>query len=194
MEAPPPPYPPTKTRLGKQREDVYERYIQQQEEGKGLNRGPHEHLAISDVSISTMTHYFDESFLRTEEDYTGEIYYINWKNGMRVKEDPRKVMINADSESGESYGTLCSEEDSSYYDSEESSSASSPSSSENQKEDEDEDDEDEEEEDEGEEEDVLVVAGCTACFMYFMVPKLVENCPKCAAQLVHFDRPHSASS
>ncbi|GGI48784.1 hypothetical protein GCM10010932_34720 [Agromyces flavus] len=48
---------------------MYERYIQQQEEGKGLNRGPHEHLAISDVSISTMTHYFDESFLRTEEDY-----------------------------------------------------------------------------------------------------------------------------
>ncbi|KAF2605055.1 hypothetical protein F2Q70_00028315 [Brassica cretica] len=99
---------------------------------------------------------------------------------MRVKEDPRKVMINADSDSGESYGTLCSEEDSSYYDSEESSSASSPSSNENQKEDED--------------EDVLVVAGCKACFMYFMVPKLVEDCPKCAAQLVHFDRPHSASS
>nr|VDD14696.1 unnamed protein product [Brassica oleracea] len=125
---------------------------------------------------------------------TGEIYYINWKNGMRVKEDPRKVMINADSDSGESYGTLCSEEDSSYYDSEESSSASSPSSNENQKEDEDEDDEDKDEEDEGEEEDVLVVAGCKACFMYFMVPKLVEDCPKCAAQLVHFDRPHSASS
>ncbi|CAG7907800.1 hypothetical protein IGI04_016533 [Brassica rapa subsp. trilocularis] len=125
---------------------------------------------------------------------TGEIYYINWKNGMRVKEDPRKVMINADSDSGESYGTLCSEEDSSYYDSEESSSVSSPSSSENQKEDEDEDDEDEEEEDEGEEEDVLVVAGCKACFMYFMVPKLVEDCPKCAAQLIHFDRAHPASS
>ncbi|KAJ4903518.1 hypothetical protein Rs2_17469 [Raphanus sativus] len=123
---------------------------------------------------------------------TGEIYYINWKNGMRVKEDPRKVMMKADNDSAESYGTLCSEEDSSYYDSEESSSASSPSSRENQKEDEDEDDEVEEEEDE--EEDVLVVAGCKACFMYFMVPKLVEDCPKCAAQLLHFDRPHYASS
>ncbi|ESQ51947.1 hypothetical protein EUTSA_v10017284mg [Eutrema salsugineum] len=115
---------------------------------------------------------------------TGEIYYINWKNGMRVKEDPRKVM-NADNDSGESYGTLCSEEDSSYYDSEESSSESSPSSRENQK-------EEEEDEEEEEEEDVLVVAGCKACFMYFMVPKLVEDCPKCAAQLLHFDRPHSA--
>ncbi|RYR67213.1 hypothetical protein Ahy_A03g013514 isoform B [Arachis hypogaea] len=37
--------------LEKQREDVYERDIQQQEEGKGLNRGTPEHLAISDVSI-----------------------------------------------------------------------------------------------------------------------------------------------
>ncbi|PPD84295.1 hypothetical protein GOBAR_DD18770 [Gossypium barbadense] len=55
--------------LGKQREDVYERDIQQQEEGKGLNRGTPEHLAISDVLISMVTHYFDESFLRTEENY-----------------------------------------------------------------------------------------------------------------------------
>ncbi|KAJ0240137.1 ATP-dependent RNA helicase [Hirschfeldia incana] len=117
---------------------------------------------------------------------TGEIYYINWKNGMKVKEDPRKVMMNADNDSGESCGTFCSEEDRSYYDSEESSSESSPSSRENQKE----EDEEEEEEDE---EAVLVVAGCKACFMYFMVPKLVEDCPKCAAQLVHFDRSHSAS-
>jgi hypothetical protein len=50
---------------------VYERDIQQQEEGKGLNTGTPEHLVISDVSISMerVTHYFDESFLRTEEDY-----------------------------------------------------------------------------------------------------------------------------
>ena len=48
---------------------MYERDIQQQEEGKGLNRGTPEHLAISGVSISMATHYFDESFLRTEEDY-----------------------------------------------------------------------------------------------------------------------------
>ena len=48
---------------------MYERDIQQQEEGKGLNRGTPEHLAISDVSISMVTHYFDEKFLRTEEDY-----------------------------------------------------------------------------------------------------------------------------
>ncbi|KAL6000671.1 hypothetical protein ACLOJK_006397 [Asimina triloba] len=57
-------------RLGKQREEVYKRDIQQQEEGKGLNRGTPEHLVISDVSISMerVTHDFDESVLRTEED------------------------------------------------------------------------------------------------------------------------------
>ncbi|CAF2289372.1 hypothetical protein YC2023_047050 [Brassica napus] len=166
------------------------------EDGFGRSSSSNEHIPpISDRTLELNSHLSLPSHWEQCLDLkTGEIYYINWKNGMRVKEDPRKVMINADSDSGESYGTLCSEEDSSYYDSEESSSASSPSSSENQKEDEDEDDEDEEEEDEGEEEDVLVVAGCKACFMYYMVPKLVEDCPKCAAQLIHFDRPHSASS
>ena len=48
---------------------MYERDIQQQEEAKGLNRATPEHLTISDVSISMVTHYFDESFLGTEEDY-----------------------------------------------------------------------------------------------------------------------------
>ncbi|CAN8287572.1 unnamed protein product [Cochlearia groenlandica] len=121
---------------------------------------------------------------------TGEIYYINWKNGMRVKEDPRKVIIQEDDDdddSGESYGTMCTEEeeeeDSSYYDSEVSSS--SDSSRDNHKE----EVVVEEEEEEDEEEDVLVVGGCKACFMYFMVPKLVEDCPKCEAQLLHFDKP-----
>ncbi|KAF8108834.1 hypothetical protein N665_0104s0148 [Sinapis alba] len=160
--------------------------------GRWSEERSNEHIhPISDRTLELNSHLSLPSHWEQCLDLkTGEIYYINWKNGMRVKEDPRKVMMNADSDSGESYGTLCSEEDSSYYDSEESSSASSPSSSENQKEDEDEDFEDEEDE----EEDVLVVAGCKACFMYFMVPKLVEDCPKCAAQLLHFDRPHSASS
>ncbi|KAK9138018.1 hypothetical protein Sjap_008612 [Stephania japonica] len=53
---------------------VRTRYPKQQEEGgKGLNRRNPEHLVISDVPISMerVTHYldFDESFLRTEEDY-----------------------------------------------------------------------------------------------------------------------------
>ncbi|KAL1206179.1 Protein CURLY FLAG LEAF 1 [Cardamine amara subsp. amara] len=145
-----------------------------------------EHTPISDRTLELNSHISLPCHWEQCLDLkTGEIYYINWKNGMKVKEDPRKVMNAADHDSGESYGTVCSEEDSSFYDSEESSSESSPSSRENHKE----EDEDEEEE---EEEDVLVVAGCKACFMYFMVPKLVEDCPKCAAQLLHFDRPYSA--
>jgi len=59
----------THYRLEKQREDVYKRDIQQQEEGKGLNSVTPKHLAISDVSISIVTHYFDEKFRRIEEDY-----------------------------------------------------------------------------------------------------------------------------
>lgn len=34
---------------------------------------------------------------------------------------------------------------------------------------------------------VLVVAGCKVCLMYFMVPKQAQLCPKCtSAQLLHF--------
>ncbi|KAF8079962.1 hypothetical protein N665_0988s0007 [Sinapis alba] len=105
---------------------------------------------------------------------TGEVNYINRNTGMMVKEDNNNN--NAyDDISGESDVTVVSEEDSSYYESEEESS--SESSLENHK----------------EENDVLVVAGCKACCVYYMVPKLLKDCPKCAAQLLHFDRHHSAS-
>jgi hypothetical protein len=37
--------------------------------------------------------------------------------------------------------------------------------------------------------EVLVAAGCKACFMYFMVPKHVNVCPKCGgAGLLHLGR------
>jgi hypothetical protein len=36
---------------------------------------------------------------------------------------------------------------------------------------------------------VLVAAGCRACFMYFMVPKGAEVCPKCGSSgLLHLSR------
>ncbi|KAJ0257928.1 ATP-dependent RNA helicase [Hirschfeldia incana] len=103
---------------------------------------------------------------------TGEIYYINRNTGMRVMEDNNNNAY--DDFSGESDATVVSEDDSSYYESEESSSESSL---ENHK----------------DENDVLVVAGCKACYIYYMVPKLLKDCPKCAAQLLHFDQHHSAS-
>jgi hypothetical protein len=103
---------------------------------------------------------------------TGEIYYINWRNGMKAKEDPRTT--------AEYSGDFYSEDDSSY-DSEESSSESSPSSREHYR------------VEKGHKDHVLVVAGCKSCLMYFMVPKQVEDCPKCGGQLLHFDRSENGS-
>ncbi|GMJ09905.1 hypothetical protein HRI_004659700 [Hibiscus trionum] len=47
---------------------------------------------------------------------------------------------------------------------------------------------------EEEKDDVLVVAGCRSCYMYFMVPKKAEGCPKCNGHLVRFDGSHGSSS
>lgn len=93
---------------------------------------------------------------------------------MKAKEDPRTT--------AESTGDFYSEDDSSY-DSEESSSESSPSSSREQQ-------YHRVEKNKG---NVLVVAGCKSCLMYFMVPKQVEDCPKCNGQLLHFDRSDNGS-
>ncbi|KAL6550847.1 hypothetical protein OROMI_021335 [Orobanche minor] len=55
---------------------------------------------------------------------TGEIYYINWRTGMKVKEDPRTTA---------EFGNCYSDDDSTSYDSEGSCSESSPSSSRGQR-------------------------------------------------------------
>ncbi len=85
---------------------------------------------------------------------------------MKAKEDPRFTQDY----NGDYYS-----EDDSLYDSEDSSSQSSPSSSITR------DHYHEEKEDH-----VLVVAGCKSCLMYYMVPKQVEDCPKCGGQVLHF--------
>ncbi|XP_068649354.1 protein CURLY FLAG LEAF 1-like isoform X2 [Aristolochia californica] len=97
---------------------------------------------------------------------TGEIYYINWRTGIKAKDDPRTT-ANFD-------GDYFTEEDSSD-ESEDSSFVSSPSSREDYR----------------YEDQVLVVAGCKSCLMYFMLPKRVEDCPKCNGLLLHFDRPEN---
>ncbi|XP_058739187.1 protein CURLY FLAG LEAF 1-like [Vicia villosa] len=106
---------------------------------------------------------------------TGEIYYLNWRNGMKAKEDPRRVEEEEESEEEEEEEE---EEESWYDDSEECSSECSTN---------------EREVGEKEKENVLVVAGCKSCLMYFMVPKQVEDCPKCNGQLLHFDRSENCS-
>ncbi|KFK44679.1 hypothetical protein AALP_AA1G289300 [Arabis alpina] len=141
-----------------------------------VDENDHDHILMEDKTLDLNSHISIPSYMEQCLDLkTGEIYYMNSTNGMRVKEDPRKLVSSKNAD--EFSGSVFSEEDSSYHESEESSSESSPSSGENQK-----------------EEDGLVVAGCKACFMYFMVPKFLEDCPKCASHLLHFGRSdHSAS-
>ncbi|GER55313.1 Humj1 family protein [Striga asiatica] len=58
---------------------------------------------------------------------TGEIYYINWRTGMKVKEDPRT--IDADELNDDCYYSEDDDDSSSSYDSQGSCSETSPSSS-----------------------------------------------------------------
>lgn len=93
---------------------------------------------------------------------------------MKAKEDPRRG-------NAEYSGDYYSEEDdsSSYDDSEDSSSETCNSLSKEHY---------QAQLVEKHNNNVLVVAGCKSCLMYFMVPKQVQECPKCTGQLLHFDR------
>ncbi|XP_039019349.1 uncharacterized protein LOC120150792 isoform X2 [Hibiscus syriacus] len=143
-------------------------------------------ISVSDTSLELNSHlslpYHWEQCLDLK---TGGIYYINWKNGMKAREDPRTTAQY----SGGFYSEEDDDEDDdSYFDSEESPSESSPCSTRervhcNSNHHGVEKDKD----------NVLVVGGCKSCLMYFMVPKQVEDCPKCNGQLLHFDRSQNAS-
>lgn len=103
---------------------------------------------------------------------------------MKVKEDPR---TNGDEVYG---GDLYSEEEESSYDSDEGSSTEESSFSSSR--------EPQISHNIGNSSGksgaaVLVVGGCKSCLMYFMVPKEVEDCPKCCGQLLHFDRSENGS-
>ncbi|OMP01582.1 hypothetical protein COLO4_11740 [Corchorus olitorius] len=156
---------------------------------------------VSDTSLELNSHlslpYHWEQCLDLK---TGEIYYINWRNGMKAKEDPR---AGGGGGSAAEYGggdfysedeEEEEEEEDSSYDSEESSSESSPCSSrERFHYNENKNNSNQQHRAEKDKENVLVVAGCKSCLMYFMVPKQVEDCPKCNGQLLHFDRSESSS-
>ncbi|XVE50048.1 hypothetical protein DITRI_Ditri01bG0130500 [Diplodiscus trichospermus] len=145
--------------------------------------------AVSDTSLELNSHlslpYHWEQCLDLK---TGEIYYINWRNGMRAREDPRTAAMY----SGDFYSEEDDDDDSSY-DSEESSSESSPSSRERGYYSNSKNNNNNHHRVEKDKDNVLVVAGCKSCLMYFMVPKQVEDCPKCSGQLLHFDRSESSS-
>ncbi|GAB2280737.1 hypothetical protein Dimus_015363 [Dionaea muscipula] len=127
---------------------------------------------------------------------TGEIYYVNWRNGMKAKRDPRLSCGESCSGTGGGGGGgggdgYCySGEDEVSYDSEGSSTGDSSSSTSSPA--------------RGrrtrvasskllQRDEVLVVAGCKSCLMYFMLPKHLDDCPKCSGQLLHFDRSEHSS-
>ncbi|GMJ05507.1 hypothetical protein like AT2G33510 [Hibiscus trionum] len=106
-----------------------------------------------------------------------DVYYKNYRDGVESTEDPRRAAVAA-----EYGGDFSSDDDDgdSWYDSEDySSSGSSPSEDNNNNH------RAVLEEENG---NVLVVAGCKSCYMYFMVPKKAEACPKCNGHLLRFDR------
>ncbi|RZS06970.1 hypothetical protein BHM03_00037732 [Ensete ventricosum] len=131
---------------------------------------------------------------------TGEIYYINWETGVRTTEDPRATAAAASAYSSSYY---YSDEDGT---SDEYSCSNVGSGDDYEVEDED--------DDEGDTADsstlssasppqassfpaeessrggghILVAAGCKCCFMYFMVPKRTDACPKCGGGLLHLGR------
>ncbi|GFQ07822.1 hypothetical protein PHJA_002926200 [Phtheirospermum japonicum] len=125
---------------------------------------------------------------------TGEIYYINWRTGMKAKEDPRTT-------AAEYGGDYYSDDDNSSYDSDGWCSESSPSSREqwsgnsnNNQESSYYQENNNLNNNNNNNNNVLVVAGCKSCLMYYMVPKQLEICPKCCGQLLHFDRSENGSS
>lgn len=127
---------------------------------------------------------------------TGEVYYINRKNGMKAKEDPRRRTATGNY-SGDVNSYYSSDDDS--YDSDGSSTTgSSPSSAsrENYRVPRNlvVDNNEGEVVNASDENDVLVVAGCKRCLMYYMVPKHVEDCLKCNGQLLHFDSSDTTTS
>ncbi|ERN06165.1 hypothetical protein AMTRI_Chr06g170760 [Amborella trichopoda] len=99
---------------------------------------------------------------------TGEVYFIDWNNGKKEKDDPRLVKNKT------RLGYNSSDEESGN-ESEDSSSSSTyfyedylVDSDTNQ-------------------DQILVVAGCKRCLMYFMLPKMAMECPKCRSLLLRFN-------
>ncbi|KAK8564015.1 hypothetical protein V6N13_005768 [Hibiscus sabdariffa] len=151
-------------------------------------------ITESDTSLELNSHlslpYHWEQCLDLK---SGEIYYINWMNGMKAREDPRTAAAQY---SGDFYSEEDDDDDDNSYDSEELPSESSPCSTKERKHCNDDNDDNNNHNNrrlEKDRDNVLVVAGCKSCLMYYMVPKQVEDCPKCNGQLLHFDRSESSS-
>ncbi|XP_021845953.2 protein CURLY FLAG LEAF 1 isoform X2 [Spinacia oleracea] len=129
---------------------------------------------------------------------TGELYYINWSNGMKAKEDPRTTATGyngdyySEEEEDDDDDEEEEDEESNCYDSESSYTDQSSPCSSNRKESfrsvkkHQQQQPQPQQHQQMNQDSVLVVAGCKSCLMYYMVPKHEEDCPKCSGQLLHF--------
>ncbi|XP_038986960.1 uncharacterized protein LOC103718315 [Phoenix dactylifera] len=178
---PPPPPPP---RL------VDEAAVEEEEEEEAEGAG----LTVELNSELPLPYHWEQCL----DIRTGEIYYVNWENGTRTTEDPRTTTTayltsyyseeeeeeedtsDEDSTSGDGGDGEDDSGEPSFSSSAYSglSSISSPSPGETAT----------STADPSGGGEILVAAGCKACFMYFMVPKRVEDCPKCGGLLLHLGR------
>ncbi|XP_074572239.1 protein CURLY FLAG LEAF 1-like [Curcuma longa] len=110
---------------------------------------------------------------------TGEVYYINWETGTRIAKDPRTTADCYQSSNDSCTGVGDGDGYESCVDTANSSCVSSLSSTSPS---------DSSVTGESGRGQVLVAAGCRSCFMYFMVLKSVDACPKCCGSLLHLGR------
>ncbi|KAE8669613.1 Detected protein of unknown function [Hibiscus syriacus] len=133
----------------------------------------------------SLPYYWEQQGLDVK---TAEFYYKKRRDGAEPTEDP---MTEAAAENGRDLSSSEEDDGDIWYDSEDYlsySSELSPSRDYN-------DNNNDQPRGvlEKENDNVLVVAGCRSCYMYFMVPKKVEDCPKCNGHLLRFDRSPSSS-
>ncbi|KAE8724967.1 hypothetical protein F3Y22_tig00009055pilonHSYRG00011 [Hibiscus syriacus] len=112
---------------------------------------------------------------------TAEVRCMNRRDGVKPVDDPRTENGGDYSYDGEGYDY--DDDDDIWYDSDSDSDDYSSSSDD----DDDDDDDDDHEELEEEEYDILVAVGCSRCYMYLMVPKKSNACPRCNGPLIRFD-------
>eukprot|EP01018_Ginkgo_biloba_P017256 Gb_27782 [translate_table: standard] len=145
---------------------------------------------------------------------TGELYYIDWSVGKKAKIDPREVLRVSEDRLKSRFEELAAllsasvKEKLAHKPKIAHQGISTPlysleaddDISEIESMDEDSDDSEqthltfESDEKGSNDTNILVAAGCRSCLMYFMLPKVVLECPKCGTVLLHFNQPAAQSS
>ncbi|KAE8662320.1 hypothetical protein F3Y22_tig00113548pilonHSYRG00103 [Hibiscus syriacus] len=152
------------------------------EEEDGDNKIPNG--AVSELSSHvSLPYYLKQQCLDLK---AAEIQCKNRRDGVEPADDPRAEYGGDYSPDGDDYIDDDDYDDDGWYDSD-SDDYSSSEDCDDDEDDGDDDDDDHREEPEEEEYDVLVAGGCSRCYMYFLVPKKSNGCPRCNGPLIRFD-------